>query len=367
MFSIVTRVGAVVCAMTAAVVAHGQLMIQQVTLQGGAIAPSTFFQAMVLNSGGAQVVRFDGGLRSKAGEQVISFSARPFTLKTGVSPINAAMLELTSMTYGQGTAGRMIKLTNRLPEGDYTFCLRVTSMEGEGEDEVCEAYRMEELLFLDLVSPWNGDTLDELRPTLSWLLTGSPMAITVGKARITVVPQPKGMSAAQAISSQVPLFIHPPTSSRSLAHPPGLPDLMPGKCYAWQAVRVVEGRVVDRSDPWTFCVRQRNEPMADKYIRLDRLTPGTVYKAVDRRLFFRYDEPYAAQALDCEVISSRGQRVKPLVDKEGAGVVHATSAAPGANLFELDLSSYGLKPGIHTLLVRDAKGRRYEFQFESKY
>ena len=106
--------------------------------------------------------------------------------------------------------------------------------------------------------------------------------------------------------------------------------------------------------------------MADKYIRLDRLQPGTVYKAVDRRLFFRYDEPYAGAALQCQVIGPDGRTIEPEVSNESGPASLARSASAGANLFELDLSPYGLRTGTHTLVVRDGKGRRYELQFESK-
>lgn len=348
------------------VAAQGQLSIQQVTLQGESMAPATFFQAVIHNAAGTQSVRIEGRLTSSAGEQVLAFTAEPIELSTGVAVVSPAALVMRSFSYGPGTAARYARLTNRLPEGDFNFCLRAIAVEGEGDDEACEPYRMEELLFLDLVAPWNGDTIDELRPTLSWLLTGTPAAVNDGRARIIVSPQPQGMSAAQAVAAQTPLFIHPETAQRAVAHPPGQPDLLRGQCYAWQAERVVDGRVVDRSDPWSFCVRQRVEPMADKYIRLDRLQPGVVYRAVDRRLFFRYDEPYASTALRCAVIGHDGKRLEPELSNDGIGTLRSSSAGPGANLFELDLSPYGLKPGIHTLEVRDGKGRRYELQFESK-
>jgi hypothetical protein len=361
------RAGICIWALLSITLCHGQLSIQQVDVQGENMSPSTFFHAMVLNGGGAQAVRFEGRLVSKAGEQVLSFSAQPMVLQTGALSLRAEMLTFSSFAVGPGPVGRTVRQTNRLPEGDYTFCLRARSDQGEDEDELCEVYRMEELIFLDLISPWNGDTIDEVRPTLSWVLSGSPTMVQGGQARIVVVPLPKSMSTAQALASQVPVYMHPETSQRTLAHPPGQPDLLRGQCYAWQAERVLEGRVVDRSDPWSFCVRKREEPTADKYIRLDRMQPGIVYKAIDRRLFFRYDEPYASQSLTCAVIDAEGRRLEPEVNKEGAGTLQAGNSAPGANLYELDLSPYGLKPGIYTLEVRDIKGRRYELRFESKY
>lgn len=348
---------------------HGlaQLMVQQISLNEEVLSPTTLFQATVVNNGAEATVRFEGRLSAKSGEQVLSFQSMPMRLRAGANAIAASGLTMRKYAYGNGALGRQAQLNQRLSDGDYRFCLRVVEEQGEADDELCEAVHMESLLFLDLVQPWNGDTLDELRPALTWQLTGTPAAVNDADVRITLALMPRGTSAAQALAGEVPVFRLDRVMERTLAYPPGMPDLQRGQCYAWQAERIAGGRVVDRSDPWSFCIRQRTEPMADKYIRLDRLQPGTVYKAVDRRLFFRYDEPYASSALRCAVIGPDGKRIEPEVNNDGAGMLQASGAAPGANLFELDLSPYGLKPGIHSLQMQDGKGRRYELQFQSQF
>lgn len=349
----------------AAGLAQGQLTVQQLVLHGEQMAPATFFSSVVHNNGSPRPVSFEGSIRSKSGELVLAFTSQQLMLRSGATQISAATLRFNSYTYGKGPAGRSVQLNNRLPEGDYTFCLRARDAQGEGDDEACESYHMEELLFLDLVSPWNGDSIDETRPTLSWMLTGTAAAVREGRARIIVAPIPHGMSTAQALTGQVPVLIHPETAHRNLAYPPALPDLPRGQCYAWQAERIVQGRVVDRSEPWRFCVRKREEPAPEKYIRLDRLQPGLVHSAVDRRLYLRHDEPYAANELKCLVLGPDGRLLQPSVANDTGPKAVAAGSGAGINLFEVDLSGYSIGNGVHTLRVLDAKGREYEILFQS--
>lgn len=346
-------------------VAHSQITIQSAALDGELISTATLFRLTVHNASTTTLVKAQGAVHTPSGEAVLMFASAPFNLPNGVSSLSAAQLTMQVFDYAPTDAGRSAKLFQRLPPGRYQWCIRITSTQVEGVDEWCDATEVEDLFFLDLVYPWNGDTIDEVRPPLTWTASGSPLALSAMAVRITLAPMPPGMNAAQAIAANTPVFHVPQVKERTLIYPPGARDLVPGQCYAWQAERVVDGRVADRTEPWSFCLRERIEPMADKYIRLDRLVPGTVYTAVDRRLFFRYDDPYGGTALRCMVIGPDRRRIAPEVQDDATNDESAT-ASVGANLYELDLSSYSLKPGIYTLEVLDAKGRRYELQFESK-
>ena len=343
---------------------HAQITIQAVVMQGELVAPATLFRATVLNSTSVSIVHFEGALRTANGEAVLSLRSEPIALQPGIRTISSAELMMREFTYAANDAGRSAKLFQRLPGGDYTYCITVKAESTEGSDQFCDALTVDELLFLDLVMPWNGDSIEETRPALTWTVSGTPMATSTTRVRITVVPMPKGMNAAQAIASEVPVFNVPDVAQRTLAYPPGVPDLLRGKCYAWQAERIVNDRVLDRSEPWSFCVRQHLEPMPEKYVRLDRVEPGSVYRVVDRHIYFRYDEPYASPDMQCSIVGPDGKRVVPSVANESAGQAVAGTRAAGANLFDLDLSPYALKAGAYDLVVIDGKGHRYELHFE---
>jgi len=101
-----------------------------------------------------------------------------------------------------------------------------------------------------------------------------------------------------------------------------------------------------------------------KYVRLDRQEPGTVYDAIDDRIFFRYDEPYSSTGLDCSILSAGSKVITPEVfgdANEGSTLQNVRSV--GVNLYELDLQPYGLRKGYYELVVKNEKGRVDRLKF----
>ncbi len=341
----------------------GQVTIQSASINGELLTPTTLYHLVVINTGAPAMVRLDGFVRTRQGEQVVAFRTAEQLLPSGTSTWTASSSTMQAFNYGAGEAGRTARVHQRLPGGQFTWCIRINSDAAETGDEWCDDLVMEDLLYLDLVMPWHKDTIDEVRPALTWTITGSPTAVAAAKVRITLVPMSAPMNAAQALAAEVPLFNVNDVTQRTLLYPPGAPDLQRGRCYAWQAERVVDGRVADRSEPWSFCVRDLPKPQADKYVLLDRIEPGSVYQAVDDRIYFRYDEPYASTDLRCVVLGPGRRELVPDARNESAGPGTTLSKQAGVNLYELDLSPYALKTGIYTLRVLDGKGRHYELQF----
>ncbi len=341
----------------------GQVTIQSASINGELFTPSTLYHLVVVNSGPAAMVRLDGFVRTRQGEQVVSFRTNEYLLPSGTSTLTASGITMRAFNYGPGEAANTARVHQRLPGGQFNWCIRLSADAAETGDEWCDDLFMEDLLYLDLVMPWNGDSIDEVRPALTWTITGSPSAMASARVRITLAPKPARMNAAQALAAEVPLFNVSDVTQRTLLYPAGAPDLQRGRCYAWQAERVLDGRIVDRSDPWSFCVRDLPKLQADKYVLLDRIEPGSVYQAVDDRIYFRYDEPYASTDLRCVVLGPGRRELVPDARSESAGASTTLSKQAGVNLYELDLSPYALKTGIYTLRVLDGKGRHYELQF----
>jgi len=342
---------------------RAQLFIQQATVNTEAISPATLFQASLLNNGTVTTVVLSGDIKAKNGDLVVSFRSRPAQMASGVNVLSAANPELEDFRYGNSAAGQHALTTQRLPEGDFRFCLRAEAVQGEATDEWCEPLRVERMLFLDLVQPWNGDTIDDTRPPLSWTLSGSPEAASAASVRLALAPMPQGQDPAQAIARSIPLFVQQGVTERTVAFPPGVADLERGRCYAWQVERVADGRVLDRSEPWGFCVRAKVDPKPEKYIRLDRLQPGIVYNAVDGRLYFRYDKPYASEALQAVVTTDHRERIAVQIQRETKADPAVGSASAGVGLYALDLQGTDVRPGYHELTITDPQGGRYALKF----
>lgn len=328
------------------------------------IGPKTLFLAVLHNSALPCDVNIEGDLKASTGSLVLSFKADPIRVGLGTTTVSSGALTMRSFIYADTEAGRSARTFQRLPQGSYRFCLRLNAPQAEAMDEYCDRIVVDDLIFLDLVHPWNGDSIDDVRPALSWTMSGSALSVASADVRITLVPMPSQRNPAQALAAERPLFMVPHVKERTMAYPPGIPDLERGRCYAWQAERLVESRVVDRSDPWGFCVRAHREEIHNKYVHLDRLEPGAIYEALANKIFFRYDEPYASSRLTCLIHNGRNERIEPQVldDKDGEHAPGVRSV--GANLYELDLQPYALKPGnYYYLVVRDEKGRDRTLKF----
>lgn len=343
-----------------------QVLIQNVRLETNQIGPKSLFYGTVQNTGNLVQLWFEGELTATNGQMVVAFRTEPITLATGVKTISSSELVMRTFTYGSSDGGRIARLFQRLPGGSYRYCIRART-NSEGEDQFCDGVDVEEYITLDLVHPWDKDTIDEVRPTLMWTMNGLNPSMSTSDVRLVLAPMSGSQNPAQTIASERPLFIIPKLNDRSVPYPAGVQDLDRGKCYAWQVERTIDGRVMDRSEPWGFCVRKPVEQIAAKYIRLDHPVPGMIYDAVDQRIYFRYDEPYASSRMECSIYdSSKGQHIVPEVKNEGGTLVANDGRSVGANLFELDLQPYGLGAGSYELRVKDGKGTTHTLLFRIK-
>lgn len=342
--------------------ATAQVTIQSAAIESGLISPRTFFHATLFNLGASCKATLEGELITRSGDPVLHFSTEPFTVPAGARTVTASELALQSFQYGSGPAGRAAQRFQRLPGGEYHYCIRLHAPQAESGDEFCERISVEDLLFLDLVQPWDGDTIEETRPALTWMMAGPGPSLATADIRLVLVPLGTGRTPAQALAAERPLFMLPHVKERTLPYPAGMADLEPGKCYAWQVEQLDGARVVDRSDAWGFCVRKHREPVPNKYVHIGHTEPGSVYEASDGRIYFRYDEAYASKKLDCTIKDERNRQINPEVNTDGQDVAPGTRSV-GVNVYELDLSPYNLRSGYYELVVRDEKLRSYSLKF----
>ncbi len=333
---------------------YGQLTINSIHLNTSLISPSTLFHLILTNSGSNTRFSLQGDLVDHKGELVLSFQTIPLDMATGTRTFNAAELAMRTYRYAGSDAGRSAQLFQRLPNGTYTFCLQLRS-DSEGEDRLCEEQIVDEFLMLDLVHPWDRDTIDETRPTLTWSLStsGAPTA----NARLVLSSMPAERTPTQAMAGERPRVMVPDVRPGTIPYPPTVPDLQRGKCYAWQ-VEVLDGtRVKERSEPWGFCVRPMTTTRVNKYVRLEGLQTGAVYEVFDDRVYFRYDEPYASSSISCIILGADRTIIIPDAQNESGKNTSMNARNVGANLFELDLQPYHLKSGTYELIVSDEMGK----------
>ena len=337
---------ALVVAVSFGLNAFGQVTMIGASIEPQLFTPKTFLSVSVSNPGPSVPVVLSGELRSEGGEPVLTFRSEEFLLNTGVQQVRSASLIMREFTLGAGPLGRAASIDRRLPAGKYGYCLRIRSdHDPEAQDELCDPFESEDRAFMDLVYPIDGDTIDELRPALSWTITMGK--VPVGQiARMLLVPMDSEMDANASIISSRPIFAADRLGPLVVPFPMGVPDLERGKCYAWQVERYLNGASIDRTESWKFCVRKRKEIDPDRYVLVGPHVSNSVAEAIQERLYVKLDGLHG-QAPSCRVFRWDGiavvpgyaslEKVRPMLTRTGSG------------LYEVDLAICGLKAGVYTL------------------
>jgi hypothetical protein len=255
-----------------------------------------------------------------------------------------------------------------LPGGKYQYCIDVIpEIKDESGDQTCDEIEQQVLTMLNLVSPFDKDTIQNLTPILSWFhnepfLRDDPG----GTFRMIVTETVDNQTAEIALNSNPPVFVKDFLQEHQLFYPSsGATSLKPGKRYAWKVQKLSEGRVVAESESWIFITERPFVEVQIKYASL-LMNPGNgFYEAVGRKIFYKFEDRYnTSGALSYSICDDN---LKPLSLKtltEGSNNSNSiTAKLNGDNRYEMDLNAVPLKDGFYTLLVQDENKKTYYLKF----
>jgi hypothetical protein len=312
-----------------------------------------------------------GGSAAVVAEAIIAQDGRTvLTMRTGAIRASAGIntypsgsLSVVTFRAAPDARGQRVMQDMRLPGGSYECCLTVTSDDGElVSSPFCEEVKVQDDLWIDLVEPWDGDTIDDTRPMLAWTPYGVPRLPDGVQARLVLAPSTDGQKSHAAVAG-TPVFIVDNVTTTAVPYPAGAPDLQRGRCYAWQVEAWKNNVLVTRTEPWRFCVRANQVLVPEKYVLLRQDGGKGAYQVVDGFIYFRTDERYATKDITCAILAANGERVEPEVIRENAGEKASGARSVGVNLYELDLMPYRLKQGNYRLEVLEPNGVRFALQF----
>lgn len=334
--------------------AAAQVSVVSAVIDPYQFAPSTFLTATLSNPAAPVRVRLQGDVRSANGIQVLRFRSTPIHVPTGlfrvVSQSYGMELFVRSNVPGLLTFGP----DQRLASGDYTLCVTAEATEDdEPTMPFCADQLVEDLLFMDLVSPADGDSIDEVRPGLSWVLTGGTLPPDHG-ARLSLVSIGQGVDAYQAHAVTRPVFLLSDVRPGLVAFPSSAPDLERGRCYSWQVERISSGLVIDRTEAWRFCVRELRTPRPQKYVLMGRGGTIATVDAVDGYLYLRLDDG-SSMLPKLRILQATGAENSPLTSDQRLAEPNVRSTAPG--LYEVDLQPCGLGRGEYVIVRDNGPGR----------
>jgi len=344
--------------------AFAQLSVTSLLVDPLAFSLSSFPGFALSNTSGQTVVSGELVITSASGELEATMRTTPFSVGPGMRMFRQGEVQVAEFRTANTEAGALLLREQRLAGGQHECCLMISVLNGDQQAlPYCEGLVVDEDLWLDLVEPWDGDTVDSPRPMLAWTVLGRTGLPKDVQARLVLVPNDRG-GKAQALASTTPVFVVDGAPLPAVPFPAGQPDLIAGHCYAWQVEAWRGSSFAGRTEPWRFCVRKTLQIAPEKYVLLRSDGAKSIYQVVDGYIYFRTDDTYAVEALECVIQSGNGERIVPVVVRENGGVEQPGAKKVGVNLYEFDLQPYHLKTGQYRLKVRDGVGRGYDLQFK---
>jgi hypothetical protein len=349
-------------------VMQAQVTVSGATLQPFNVTPSTVCQAILVATGETSVT-LEAKLFNSAGEVLLNVRTQSIQLHAGVNALQTSQIIPLSIVYGTSQQAVYVQSNKQLPSGMFRHCITVIGGGGEPQDEFCEELESSVNSFLNLVSPFDKDTLDSPTPVLTWTHSEPFSLLAPGETfRIVIAIKNADQDAEAAVIANVPLYTLNNVLRHDMQYPFDAPALKEEVVYAWQVQKMAAGGqgVIAKSEAWTFTLRSEKKTPDQKYAVMKKKPDAGYYLAANGKIFFRFDEAYAGSNLKCRILNEQNQEMKPETENEqkkevGANSLNAKST--GYNRYELDLSSMNLKSGYYFLEVTNEKNDKYILKF----
>lgn len=322
------------------------------------ITPDNMLSASIMNNGSGQQAQLVSRLYSSSNDLVLTVRSASFFLKSGLnSPFEGGRKVMTA-EYAFNSQAEYIKTTHSLPGGNFKICVQLITASPEPADEFCDELVSDFNQYLYLVNPDNKDTVESTTPLLMWMHSEPFNVLGPGESfRMIVSEISGGQGAEEAVSVNSPVMLKNYLSAHNLQYPYDAKELIPGKRYGWQVQKMANGVVINKTEAWEFVVRKKPEEKDIKYVALKPAIDGSIYTAVNGKVYFRFIEEYHSKGgMKAYIISDKGKEFPVTVLKDQEDAKHATSIkSNGDNRFILDLSLANLKPGYYRLEIKNEK------------
>jgi hypothetical protein len=337
-----------------------QVSVVSVNLQSFQVSPEALLNANIMNNGAERIVELQTTLSNVNNEVLATVRSNSFTLKQGLN-VGAEGRTVKLSEYGSGNQANYIKSTRLLPGGRFKICVSVIAPQLlEPLDEYCDEIESEFSQYLYLVNPSDKDSIDTKYPLLIWNHSEPFSLLAQGEYYRMVVSEIKtGQTAEEAVTVNSPVMFKNYLSAHELQYPYDAKELEAGKSYAWQVQKMANGVVVNKSEGWEFVVRKTKDPVSHKYAVMKKKLDAGFYVSEDYKIFFRFDEEYRDNEVQCKLFDSNRKEINPEIkkDQDKPQVIQVKKA--GYNQFEIDVNGIKIKPGFYTLEVKNAKGELF--------
>lgn len=342
-----------------------QVSISSVNYNTVSLNESNLLQAVVSNSGAPVTANALVTCKNAAGEIIIEAASRSFTLNAGINSVNGISIGFSRFTYGNSGKALYLKNNGMLAAGNYTYCIKITPVGMmEDGDIYCEEFEANTDDFLNLIIPYDGDTLDTKLPLLTWTHSEPFNVLAPNEYFKLVLTELKpNQNADQAVFANPAIYTKNYLNTHSIPYPPDAQELQDGKGYAWQVQKFANNIMVNKTDAWQFFIPKKRKKPDNKYALMKEHYDASYYTSYNEKIFFQFEETYSGKSLVHHIYNAKRDEIKINVKHDTDEKVQINIKQQGSNLYELDLSPYNLKTGYYFLEIADEKGRKTVLKF----
>lgn len=166
----------------------------------------------------------------------------------------------------ENTPYRELLLKNQLVSGNYQLCVVIRDVSEQTPNfDDCFAVELSSVEIennlnvrpIELQSPNNKDTIEELRPMLTWI---PPSPAYVGTQYYLILTEKKeNQTCTESLNNNVPILDKKGIVHNMLNYPTEVPDLVKGKRYCWRVSASKDEKEYTRSEDWEFVERIKKE------------------------------------------------------------------------------------------------------------
>ena len=200
------------------------------------------------------------------GRRIVELESTPFVIEKGVNNLSPLTLGTKKINFLDGDIREIVEITNSLPEGSYTVCLKfyclrsdchgITETVFHNSSDACMTISVQPPTPLLLAYPEDEAKLKITRPVLTWI---PPMPIAMSSNltyKLTLTEKRQEQSKIDAIKRNRPLLQQDGISLTTLSYPVEMEELEAGKHYAWQVEAWVGRTKVGTSEVWEFEIEE---------------------------------------------------------------------------------------------------------------
>jgi len=298
-------------------------------------------------------------LKTASGRMILTGETNQFIVSSGATVLSGVPLNLLNVS--DGAEFSSMKTLGVLPFGNYRYCVKVVQNGVEVLDDWCESIESEYSEFLNLVYPFDGDTVSTHLPVLSWM-NSTGKAICSGEMEyvIRLTKIGNGQTPEQAMNMNPIQWSLRCLNSFQVNYPISAIALEDGKSYAWQVQQYNEGKVVNTTDVWKFVVNTIPERKDIKYVHVQN-GENPNFIPVFEKLFIRFDDAYSQGAINYTMLSKDGQPLELAVNSEN---LTGQALNNGFNTYEIDVTEFALPKGFYTVVLSNSKMEKFRLKIQ---